>query len=70
MGSTAHGRLSRLPWPEKLGFGFGVGDLGFNLSRTTIASFLAAFYTDVFWLSAASAPCCSSPRSSTPAPIR
>jgi GPH family glycoside/pentoside/hexuronide:cation symporter len=41
-------RTSKLGWSEKLGFG--VGDLGFNLYWTTIASFLAAFYTDVFGL--------------------
>lgn len=42
-----------LPWREKLGYG--LGDLGFNLYWTTIASFLAAFYTDVFGISAAAA---------------
>ena len=47
------GRLAVLSWREKLGFG--VGDLGFNLYWTTIASFLAAFYTDVFGISAAAA---------------
>lgn len=47
------GRLAVLGWGEKLGFG--VGDLGFNLYWTTIASFLAAFYTDVFGISAAAA---------------
>ena len=47
------GRQVRLRWGEKLGFGF--GDLGFNLYWTTIASFLAAFYTDVFGISAAAA---------------
>ena len=46
-------RLARLGWGEKLGYG--VGDLGFNLYWTTIASFLAAFYTDVFGISAAAA---------------
>ena len=46
-------RLAVLRWREKLGFG--VGDLGFNLYWTTIASFLAAFYTDVFGISAAAA---------------
>ena len=46
-------RQVRLKWSEKLGFG--VGDLGFNLYWTTIASFLAAFYTDVFGISAAAA---------------
>ena len=46
-------RLAVLGWGEKLGFG--VGDLGFNLYWTTIASFLAAFYTDVFGISAAAA---------------
>ena len=53
MAIPAHNRLTRLRWSEKLGFG--VGDLGFNLYWTTIASFLAAFYTDVFGLSAAAA---------------
>ena len=47
------GRLAVLRWREKLGFG--LGDLGFNLYWTTIASFLAAFYTDVFGISAAAA---------------
>jgi len=46
-------RLAKLGWGEKLGFG--AGDLGFNLYWTTIASFLAAFYTDVFGISAAAA---------------
>jgi len=46
-------RLAKLSWGEKLGFG--AGDLGFNLYWTTIASFLAAFYTDVFGISAAAA---------------
>ena len=50
---TAEGRLARLGWGEKLGFG--LGDLGFNLYWTTVASFLAAFYTDVFGISAAAA---------------
>ena len=46
-------RQARLSWGEKLGYGF--GDLGFNLYWTTIGSFLAAFYTDVFGISAAAA---------------
>jgi glycoside/pentoside/hexuronide:cation symporter, GPH family len=46
-------RQAQLKWSEKLGYGF--GDLGFNLYWTTIASFLAAFYTDVFSISAAAA---------------
>jgi GPH family glycoside/pentoside/hexuronide:cation symporter len=46
-------RLAPLRWREKLGYG--LGDLGFNLYWTTIASFLAAFYTDVFGISAAAA---------------
>jgi GPH family glycoside/pentoside/hexuronide:cation symporter len=46
-------RQVRLGWGEKLGFG--VGDLGFNLYWTTTASFIAAFYTDVFGISAAAA---------------
>ncbi len=46
-------RQVRLRWSEKLGYG--VGDFGFNLYWTTIASFLAAFYTDVFGISAAAA---------------
>lgn len=46
-------RRTRLRWPEKIGYG--IGDLGFNLYWTTIASFLAAFYTDVFGISAAAA---------------
>jgi len=46
-------RQVQLRWREKLGFG--AGDLGFNLYWTTIASFLAAFYTDVFGISAAAA---------------
>ena len=50
---TGNDRLAVLRWREKLGFG--VGDLGFNLYWTTIASFLAAFYTDVFGIPAAAA---------------
>jgi len=46
-------RMAVLGWGEKLGFG--VGDFGFNFYWTTIASFLAAFYTDVFGISAAAA---------------
>ncbi len=46
-------RTAKLRLREKLGYG--VGDLGFNLYWTTIASFLAAFYTDVFGMSAAAA---------------
>lgn len=49
--SVANSRQVTLDWREKLGYGF--GDFGFNLYWTTIASFLAAFYTDVFGLSAA-----------------
>lgn len=49
----ATSRQASLRWREKLGYGF--GDLGFNLYWTTIQSFLAAFYTDVFGLSAAAA---------------
>ena len=52
-GAPIHDRLAVLKWREKLGFG--VGDLGFNFYWTTIASFLAAFYTDVFGISAAAA---------------
>jgi len=51
--TTNHDRLAKLGWGEKLGFG--AGDLGFNFYWTTIASFLAAFYTDVFGISAAAA---------------
>jgi glycoside/pentoside/hexuronide:cation symporter, GPH family len=46
-------RQVKLRWGEKIGFGF--GDFGFNLYWTTMASFMAAFYTDVFGLSAAAA---------------
>jgi GPH family glycoside/pentoside/hexuronide:cation symporter len=46
-------RMARLSWGERLGFGF--GDFGFNLYWTTAASFLAAFYTDTFGISAAAA---------------
>jgi glycoside/pentoside/hexuronide:cation symporter, GPH family len=46
-------RQVELRWREKLGYGF--GDFGFNLYWTTMASFLAAFYTDVFGISAAAA---------------
>lgn len=46
-------RQAVLKWRERLGYG--VGDLGFNLYWTTIVSFLAAFYTDVFGISAAAA---------------
>ncbi len=51
--SVARARQVILSWREKLGYGF--GDFGFNLYWTTIASFLAAFYTDVFGISAAAA---------------
>lgn len=50
---TRNDRLARLGWGERLGFGF--GDFGFNLYWTTVASFLAAFYTDVFGIPAAAA---------------
>ncbi len=53
MSSIAGIRQVRLGWGEKLGFG--LGDAGFNLYWTTIMSFLAAFYTDVFGISAAAA---------------
>jgi len=53
MTNTKDHRLARLRWSEKIGYG--AGDFGFNLYWTTIASFLAAFYTDVFGLSAAAA---------------
>ncbi|MEO0422956.1 MAG: MFS transporter [Pseudomonadota bacterium] len=46
-------RQVTLAWREKLGYG--VGDFGFNLYWATIGSFLAAFYTDVFGISAAAA---------------
>lgn len=46
-------RLSILSIREKLGYG--LGDAGFNLYWTAIASFIAAFYTDVFGISAAAA---------------
>lgn len=46
-------RTARLRLREKLGYGF--GDFGFNLYWVTMGSFLAAFYTDVFGLSAAAA---------------
>ncbi|WP_425507007.1 MFS transporter [Teredinibacter haidensis] len=51
--TTAEDRTAKLAIGEKLGYGF--GDFGFNLYWTTIASFLAAFYTDVFGISAAAA---------------
>ncbi len=47
--ATVMARQGRLRWRERLGFG--AGDLGFNLYWTTMASFLAAFYTDVFGIS-------------------
>ncbi len=50
---AANARLARLGLGEKLGYGF--GDAGFNLYWTVIGSFLAAFYTEVFGLSAAAA---------------
>jgi len=50
---SADERTAKLGLREKLGYGF--GDFGFNLYWTTIASFLAAFYTDVFGISAAAA---------------
>lgn len=46
-------RTAKLSVKEKLGYGF--GDFGFNLYWTTLASFLAAFYTDVFGISAVAA---------------
>lgn len=46
-------RTAKLGLGEKLGYG--LGDFGFNLYWTTIASFLAAFYTDVFGISAVAA---------------
>jgi GPH family glycoside/pentoside/hexuronide:cation symporter len=52
-GAATATRSVALRWPEKIGYGF--GDFGFNLYWTTIASFLAAFYTDVFGISAAAA---------------
>lgn len=52
-GAPAGIRQVRLNWPEKLGYGSGV--FGFNLYWTTMALFLAAFYTDVFGISAAAA---------------
>ncbi|KAA9130544.1 MFS transporter [Marinihelvus fidelis] len=51
--TAATGRQARLGWGEKLGYG--LGDFGFNFYWTTIASFIAAFYTDVFGISAAAA---------------
>lgn len=45
--------MAKLNLSEKLGYGF--GDMGFNLYWTSISVFLAAFYTDVFGLSAAAA---------------
>jgi len=51
--ANSNDRMAKLGWGERLGFG--VGDLGFNFYWTTIASFLAAFYTDVFGISAAAA---------------
>jgi len=51
--TRADERTAKLGLGEKLGYG--VGDFGFNLYWTTIASFLAAFYTDVFGISAAAA---------------
>lgn len=51
--ASINDRMAKLGWGERLGFG--VGDLGFNFYWTTIASFLAAFYTDVFGISAAAA---------------
>ena len=51
--ANSNDRMAKLGWRERLGFG--VGDLGFNFYWTTIASFLAAFYTDVFGISAAAA---------------
>src|SRR6478736_809833 len=44
---------ARLRWVERLGYG--AGDFGFNLYWTTLGSFLAAFYTDVLGLAAATA---------------
>ncbi|QFU77345.1 MFS transporter [Halioglobus maricola] len=50
---SAGDRLAPLGWTEKLGYG--LGDAGFNLYWIVIASFLAAFYTEVFGISAAAA---------------
>ncbi|MEM8981717.1 MAG: MFS transporter [Pseudomonadota bacterium] len=46
-------RRHKLGPVEKVGYS--VGDFGFNLYWTTLGSFLAAFYTDVFGLAAAAA---------------
>ncbi|MEM9056293.1 MAG: MFS transporter [Pseudomonadota bacterium] len=46
-------RQTALGWAERIGYGG--GDFGFNLYWVTIASFLAAFYTDYFGISAAAA---------------
>lgn len=51
--ASASDRTARLSLREKLGYG--VGDFGFNLYWVTMGSFLAAFYTDVFGISAAAA---------------
>lgn len=51
--NPAKDRMAKLNISEKLGYGF--GDMGLNLYWTSISVFLAAFYTDVFGLSAAAA---------------
>lgn len=51
--APGQGRQATLRWRERIGYG--LGDFGFNFYWTTVASFLAAFYTDVFGISAAAA---------------
>ena len=51
--TLSNGRLAKLSWGEKIGFG--VGDAGFNFYWAIIGSYLVFFYTDVFGISAAAA---------------
>ena len=48
---SGDGRLAKLSWKERLGYG--AGDAGFNFYWALIGSYLAAFYTDTLGLSAA-----------------
>jgi len=49
----ADGRLAKLSWTERLGYG--AGDAGFNFYWALIGGYLAAFYTDTLGLTAATA---------------
>ncbi len=51
--TTQSGRLARLSWRERIGYG--LGDAGFNFYWAIIGSYLVFFYTDIFGISAAAA---------------